>query len=957
MDIFRSRDSTLRPFGFSVTFSRLTYYADRIEEKNEEIKSLRNIMNGDSARVDSLLQELETTRHALREKSQLAEKLLIETTAKGEELKIVPRIMKDLDECRANLNALQAQVQREQHEKHQLSGQSDQLSTAVEALRADLRQRETALQAAQSDNARLMRDVTDLTSKADSVEVVSRENERLKGNVARLETEGLSLNHKISELKRELERALEESNRTLHERQSLNDTLRITQSKLDAALDQQEALQIQDQSERERRSAAEAALTETRAVLTQAREELKVERAAKLEAQKQAQSLDEETREMRHSLGQACVMSYNAMEEWDESLSEVLDGDMFASISRGSANARSPHHSMHRSSHHGGVSSSLLLNESNRSSELLAMSTEQLLQRVAVRIERVGLKLQRTEKIRALFVGQAEKLVDLMQQGMHNSQERITLYHHKLAESQGQLTKLQKVVQRNRKQREDESQELTHFKEVVLSQHTAQIRDSEIRFAQATQQLEHEKLRSEELQRQVATQSDELRSLQQINQRMHEDLEVLERTEKIVMDLSHRAGELGELNRSLNRDTEHKAEVIMSLTKENSEVKLELSSMVARAENLLSQLRNRDEVIEESEGKLQGLVREIERLRTRQIHPDLAKTIQDTQSILQSAVRGNSTVSASAPLSTRFTSSATASGGSDKVAEYLLQVDQLEQTAADLIRRTSEMVTGFETHMNNSRTMTRGAAALTALKQEVYDLLDANSALSVQMQQLVADFKKSIRQLNLVSSASAQDAPRLFSTTSAAGSHGATTTTTSDSSTASMFPTRRALMTPSVSSLERTTAGMHLDDLRSDARSPVKYEEFSEPQYTSSIRKTLNMSTTQRLGAHETRAPASPDVYSSTSQSARYHSTPVISSVQGHAVGSAYKSDESRHLTFDTASVRAGNSSYAASSTYGAGAYTPNTASRMSTNRLNKLGSDLEALAKKLDTYDTSRSK
>lgn len=916
-------------------------------------------MNGDSARVDSLLQELDTTRLALRDKSQLAEKLLIETTAKGEELKVIPRIMKDLDECRANLSALQAQVQREQHEKHQLSSQSDQLSSAVEALRTDLRQREQALQTAQNDNARLIRDVTDLTSKADSVEVVSRENERLKGNVARLETEGLSLNHKISELKRELERALEENNRSLHERQGLTDTLRTTQSKLEAALDQQEALHIQDQSERERRSAAEAALNETRAVLTQSREELQAERAAKLEAQKRAQSMEEDTREMRHSLGQACVMSYNAMEEWDETLSEVLDGDMFASISRGSA--RSPHHSSHRLSHHGGVSSSLLLNESNRSSELLTMSTEQLLQRVAVRIERVGLKLQRTEKIRALFVGQAEKLVDLMQQGMHNSQERITLYHHKLGESQGQLTKLQKMVQRDRKQRDDESQELTHFKEVVLSQHTAQIRDSEIRFAQATQQLEHERQRSEELQRQVASQSDELRSLQQINQRMHEDLEVLERTEKIVVDLSHRAGELGELNRSMSRDNEHKSEVIMSLTKENSEVKLELSSMVARAENLLSQLRNRDEVIEESEGKLQGLVREIERLRSRQIHPDLAKTIQDTQSILQSAVRGNNAAPASAPFTTRFTSSG--SVGSDKFAEYLLQVDQLEQVAADLIRRTSEMVTGFETHMN-SRTTRGTTAALTALKQEVYDLLDANSTLSVQMQQLVADFKKSIRQMNLVNNASAQDAPRLLSSTSA-GSHGATTTT-SDSSAGSLFPTRRALMTPSVSALERTTAGMNLDDLRVDHRSPqkfdaygrsspVKYEEFSEPQYTSSIRKTLNMSTTQRLGAHESRAPASPDAFSSTSQSARFHSTPTVASTQGLGTGSTYKPDEGRHLTFDTATVRTG-SAYAASS-YGAGAYTPNTASRMSTNRLNKLGSDLEALAKKLDSYDTSRSK
>lgn len=909
-------------------------------------------MNGDSQRVDSLLQELDATRLLLREKSQLAEKLLVENTGKAEELKAVPRFVKDLEECRSNLNTLQMQLQREQHEKSQLSTLSEQQAAALENLRSDLRQRENALQTSQNDNSRLVRDVSDLTLKAESVELVSRENERLKGNVARLETEGLSLNHKISELRRELERAIEENGKSAHEREIIKDTLRTTQSKLDAALDQQEALHIQDQSERERRSAAEAALAETRSVLAQSRDELQAERAAKLDAQKRSQQLEEETRDIRHSLGQACVMSYNAMQEWDDSLSAVLDGDMFSDVGRNNGHSKSPHHSSHRSVHHGhGVPSSMLLNE-DRSNELLTMSTEQLLQRVAVRVERVGLKLQRTEKIRALFIAQADKLVDLVQQGMNNSQERLTLYHHKLNDSQGTLQKLGNVVQRDRKQRDEETQELMQFKEVVLSQHTAQIRDSEIRFAQVTQQLEHEKQRSEELQRQVASQSDELRSLMQINQRMHEDLAVLERTEKIVVDLSHRAGELGELNRSLSKDSEHKAEVIMNLTQENSEIKLELSSMVSRAENLLQQLRSREEAIEESDAKLQGLVREIERLRTRQIHPDLAKTIQDTQNILQSAVRG-SVANSTVPQSSRVaTFSATGSSSMDKIAEYLLQIDQLESVAGDLIRRSSEMITGFETHMNSSRTMTRGAAAITSLKQEVYDLLDANSNLSVQMQQLVSDFKKSIRQLNLVSTASAQDAPRQLSS---APAH----TTSSYDNTAPLFPSRRGLMTPS-SSLERT-GGMHLEDLRIDSRSPtkspVKYEEFSEPQYSSSIRNTkYNMSSTQRLGAHESlRAPASPEAYSSTSKSARFHSTPTAS-VSPTPSSAAYKTEESRHLTFDTAAFRpSGN--YQTASSYAASAYTPNTASRMSTNRLNKLGSDLEALARKLDSYDTSRSK
>lgn len=930
------------------------------------------MMNADSQRVDTLLQELDATRQQLREKSQLSERLLVESTSKTEELKVLPRIMKDLDECRVNFSSLQSQIQHEQHEKAALTSQNEQLVSTVETLRGELRECEHSLQAAQAENTRMVRDISELSTKADSVEHISRDNERLKGHVARLETEVLGLNHKISELKKDLEIASSETGKLSGDRESIKEHLRATQIKLDSAVDQIEALQIQCQSERERRSAAEAALTETRAVLAQSRDDLQIERTTKTDAERRMQVLEEETREMRKGLGHACIMSYNAMQEWDESLTAVLDGEMFAAYMHGGSSSKPSQHghahqsALYRSPARGGMSSSSMLLNEDRSSELMNMSTDVLLQRVAVSVERVGLKLQRAEKIRSLFIAQAEKLVDAFQQGMQNSQERTSLHQHKLAEAQGQIQKLKNVIQRDRKQRDEETQELMQFKEVVLSQHTAQIRDNEIRFAQVTQQLEHEKSRSDELQRQVAAQSEELRSLQQINQRMHEDLEVMERTEKIVVDLSNRAGELGELNRSMAKENEAKTESIFHLTKENNDLKLELSSMVARAENLLHQLRSREEAIEESEAKLQGLVREIERLRNRQINPELAKTILDTQNILQNAVRGNNALSASTGARSSFPNSG-ASNPADKVIEYLNQVAELEGVAEELTRRTAEMVSNFEAHMNSSRsTMTRGAAAMNTLKQEVYDLLDANSNLAVQMQQLVADFKKSIRQINLNSSASSSGVGASSANGAVAGGHQqqevprsfaeSRSSARTGGESADYFPARRGLMSATVES----GAGINLDDLRIESRSPTtrasptRYDGLVEPQYSSAIRSSaVNLSSTQRFGSQSQyqAAPASPEAFSSTAKSARFHSTP---SQQPSASAASYKASEDRHHGAESTAPRGYQpSGYAAS----IASYTPNTASRMSTNRLNKLGSDLEALARKLDSYDTSRSK
>jgi hypothetical protein len=942
----------------------------RIEEKNDEIKSLRSMMKSESQRMDAILQDLDSTRQQLREKSQLAETLLVESSAKSEEMKVIPKIAQDLEECRANLNSLQSQHKQNLFEKVQLATHAETQAAALETVRADLKQRESSLHSAEIEITRLTRDIAELSTKADGVELVSRDNERLKGSVARLETDVLGLNHRISEYKRELEHAHEEIEKAVAERESAKEQVRSLQLKLEGAQDQNEAYVIQDRSERERRSAAEAALAETRIVLQQSRDELQVERRHKLDAERRTQEIEEEAREMRRGLGQACVMSFNAMQEWDDSLSTIIDGEVFSNHTRGSSlsvfgsssssrssqahrSQSSPHRSQHQQRHQ----------EEGHHADLLGASHDVLLQRVAVRVERVGLKLQRMEKIRSLFISHGEKLVESLQQGMNIAHEKVTLYHHKLAETQAQLQKLQNTVQRDRKQRDDETQELMHFKEVVLSQHTAQIRDSEMRFAQQSQQLEHEKNRADELQRKVAEQSDELRSLAQTNMRMQEDLEMLERTEKVVADLSHRASEMVEVNRQLSHENESKANVVSQLTSDNHDLKQELSATIARVQNLMQQLRAREEAIEESDAKLQGFLREIERLRTRQIHPDLAKTIQDTQNILQGAVRVGGGVTGSALSMMEIPSGGARGSGNgggsngggavsisrdslDSISEYIIQIERVEHSASSLLHRTTEMVTSFEAHMNSSARVTRGAAAVAEMKQEIFDLLDANSRLAVQMQQLVGDFKKALRQLssNLLSSvaeaAAGNEDSGVGSGGNGGGAHGGAPGPGSPSS-------------------------LHMEDLRVDvhssrSRSPLtRYDGFAEPSYTSSIRggarlgAGANSSSSSMYTASQraAKAPQSPEAASAgVSKSARFHSSPT--SHAGGAGAGLFPSAAASSLA--SASFRPYDSS-APSRTYGG--YTPGTASRTSANKLNKLGSDLDALARKLDSYDTYRPK
>jgi chromosome segregation ATPase len=1046
----------------------ITSYNSRMDEKNEEIKSLRSMLSNETQRSNTILQELEATRSDLKLKIQHIDNLSVESNMKSDELRVIPRLSTEVDEWKRKYALLHDQYKHENAEKIQINSRLEQTTALLDSNRNTLKETDQSLQSAHHEISRLNKELVDQTSRADTVELISRENERLKNNIAQLETEIISMNHKASELKREIERMSDENMKLCVERESLKESLKGLSNKIDTLQEQIDGYHIQNQSEKERRSASEAALNETRNVVLQSRDEVQTERNLKLALEKKVGMVEDELRDVRKSIGSACVMSYQAMLKWDEMMSGILDGELFVGVGMipsrnltgklgfnrlSSSSSSSAINATLSGSNNRGVNMNVLLNNNTTNNntaynnnyhhdnnvDLLDLSHDQLMQRVAISIERVDLKVHRTQKIRSLFLSQTETLITAVQDSIQNTHEKVSLYNHKLTDSQMYLQKIKDTIHKDIKQRDDEMLEIKQFKEVVLTQHSAQLRDSELRYAQLTQQLQHEKQRSSDLQLQVTSQIDELRTLQQTNQKLHDELEVLERTEKIVSELSDRVTDLGETNRSLMKELEVKLANISQLTYDFNEVFSQHDSLQTKYEILVNKIRMKEENLLENERKTDGLVREIERLRARQIHPDLAQTILDTQNILQDAARGGggggtaltNTLYDLSPLQQQqqkkrevmFEGDKNSNNVSDIMSSFITHIQQLEDGAGDLIRKSSDMIAKFETHLASTRT-TRSNAATNEVKQEIYDLLDANARISVQIQQVIGELKKGMRHISssIITRNNANGGSNEFhqSTDSKVNStvdsrqisairpYSNNPSTASNnnnnnsySNTSSSYPNKnhssdnRYSSQPTSSHAYRSTSSsrnqsahhyddsnardspgeINIDDLRVDSYksyspglSPADYMT-SDVQQTPSIRQSFsplllhNKNNKLNVGNNNNNHILSSSL-SRHNDNIAAQSSHVTSSDAGSY--DLHKNDRSRKtsLSYDLSSKSSStinnnniNNTKSSTAINSSSSYTPNTATRISTNRLNKLGNDLEALAKKLDTFDTSRSR
>jgi predicted nuclease with TOPRIM domain len=168
-----------------------------------------------------------------------------------------------------------------------------------------------------------------------------------------------------------------------------------------------------------------------------------------------------------------------------------------------------------------------------------------------------------------------------------------------------------------------------------LHEHAARLKELEQRLTHSGVLLEQERDRCLQLNNHADSLKSELQQLNAANATLQEHMQSLGHAERMVAELSVRMSELADANRDLTAQLNVKTsecgqhqETINAINRE----KLTMSVCVDRYE---SQLRARDEAVKSYESKVESMQKDIDRLQQRQINPDLERTIRFTQNLLQ----------------------------------------------------------------------------------------------------------------------------------------------------------------------------------------------------------------------------------------------------------------------------------------------------------------------------------
>lgn len=206
------------------------------------------------------------------------------------------------------------------------------------------------------------------------------------------------------------------------------------------------------------------------------------------------------------------------------------------------------------------------------------------------------------------------------------------------------MTRLQKTTARDKELHDQELNELRHFKSVLVQEHSAQLKDQETRYNQLRDEREAERSQKEHIQRQYDRAVDEVQQLKTANAQLKEELVALEEAEEVLQDLVQRFERLFQEKRAQQKELavcQQELSTLQQQMQQQTQLQQALQQELERGNGLLVA---KEDTIQDCEQRLQRLQREVERLRARQIDPDLAMALMDTQSQLQqqhNASRGN----------------------------------------------------------------------------------------------------------------------------------------------------------------------------------------------------------------------------------------------------------------------------------------------------------------------------
>ncbi len=700
-----------------------------VTEKTEEAKSARKMLE----RHEAVVRESEALKVEVREKDLKISTLQSELASKSHDYELLQRSDEDF---KSNL--------------HSTTGKLEQSQQSLTYTADELRRTELTLRQLQGEITALQRERDDLKPRANRVEAESRENERLKAQVAEQESLLKDERHVLEKLKRDYEEKLSQVN--------------------DLSKQAQQKAQAEDNLVRERARAdsAEALLADIR--MTQKRSDAAMEamRAENAKAEQQLVIINE-----------ANVTLQNANEQlikWERMLDGVLD-ELPVSESRNNSNINS--------SSNGGSSNN---SSSSSSKQRQTLSAVIALESI---IERLRVKTDRVSRLRSLLVNKCDNLTKDFEAKLAECQKSVERAELRLTRSDTSLDTSQKLIERDRKQRTNQAEDLRIFRERVLEEHSTQLKESSNKIAELTAQLEQERTSHGVTKKQEF----KVAQLTQQNEQLQDQLAEYSKTEEMIQNLQERLDQLMSTNETLNAELTDARAACEEIQTQSDHTTLHLRQEIETTENELHSMRDRlEHVTHDAADERKDLSREIEslrdlirnrdeqlmsceekiaRLEQRQMDPELVRRIKESQHIVEDNlnVTLNSHVAQHTdhqPVQPVTAASGGSGGGGGKTIqpspELISLVDQLTShidasegvkvEAASLLKRLQDMSSLSE-------------VSTQELKQEIKSLLDTLMEVGNQLHTLSQDWLRGLRRLSPILNEGDND--RRYSSSSSSG--------------------------------------------------------------------------------------------------------------------------------------------------------------------------------------------
>lgn len=696
----------------------------RINEKSSEIQSLKHALENERSKCEGLNRDVERLRadqqhHHTSHDTSKAQNLQLQEEIRSYKVEIA-KYRDSADLAKSEVAEIKAQLQVQSLEFRQAQHAIEQYQNKIEDLSAQKRATDDFIESLQLELARCKSESDRLNERASAVEVTLRENERLKHNLNQCQQLQQELSLKMTEANKKVEALERDSMRYAQSEQEL-------QRRNETYSEQQQILQHQIQQlesalkeSRVKCSMLESNLHDLRERNDVLQQEIVAEKEHHHKLEMQLQQGSTSSQAILSQFRKSSQIGFTNMMKWDLVLDNVLeyfDCDQNAS------------------------SQSVLIDQYQELPkdiisrlEYLLLNPEEFVEATIRAVERIHSKFGKIAKLRNSFQTKLNNATQRLFSAHARVEDRVQLFVHRLQTLQRNFDESVALIHKDRQVKEEHMKELDEFKSKVLEQHAAQLQHADDKVSLMASHLDS-------AQRTIATLEKNLEEVEKENRVLRSEKQQLIEAEQRLKSMSEKLNDIIESNRLLTLEVDDKENTHKSL---NSRIELLLSekdSLLNAVDRLTSQVEIRDGIINEHQRNIESLRSEISHLRSRQMNPELEKTIRETEEAMK---MNYSRAASSKALDITDLDTSQATFHKNDLVD---RVQHIISAAAQLLRDSKRMLSDFEL-IRESSTRKSWSKSMDSYEQNVYELLEANSKLSVQLQQVTIDFKRFCRQIS-----------------------------------------------------------------------------------------------------------------------------------------------------------------------------------------------------------------